>query len=222
MRRVPVLLHRVPRAVHLHRGGRVPAGRQAPRLRALPGEVRDRRAALHLLRLLRRGVPVRRDSHGHRDARGAVRLARPVHLREGHALEFRGARRVARDGEPAARAGRSRASGRRSRCTRTDSAHRRPIPSRSRRRARAAYGRTPPRPPGARSVSTDAGPSQSSVLLQVSQEPRRSGMQFVEAPWRNGRRRRFQNLPLERASGFEPRRGHRRGTFLAPAPSNGG
>ena len=37
LRRVPVLLDGVPRPVHLHRGGRVPAGRQAPRLRALPG-----------------------------------------------------------------------------------------------------------------------------------------------------------------------------------------
>ena len=51
--------------------GEYPEGRQAPRLRALPGEVRHRRAALHLLRLLRRGVPLRRHPHGHRHARRA-------------------------------------------------------------------------------------------------------------------------------------------------------
>ena len=65
--------------------GRVSRGRQAPRLRALPRAVRDRRAALHLLRLLRRGVPLRRHPHGHRHPRRPLRLARPVHLREGPA-----------------------------------------------------------------------------------------------------------------------------------------
>ena len=49
--------------------GRVPRGRRAPRLRALPGDVRHRRAPLHLLRLLRRGLPLRRHPHGHRHAR---------------------------------------------------------------------------------------------------------------------------------------------------------
>ena len=65
LRRVPLLLHGVPGAVHLHRAGRVRAGRQAARLRAVPGEVRHRRAPLHLLRLLRRGVPLRRDPDGY-------------------------------------------------------------------------------------------------------------------------------------------------------------
>ena len=45
-------------------------------LRALPGRVRDRRAAVHLLRLLRRGVPLRRHSDGYRTTPGALRLAR--------------------------------------------------------------------------------------------------------------------------------------------------
>jgi hypothetical protein len=48
----------LPRAVHPHRGRRVRRGRPAARLRALPRHVRHRRAALHLLRLLRGGVPV--------------------------------------------------------------------------------------------------------------------------------------------------------------------
>ena len=75
--------------------GEYPRGRQAPRLRALPREVRHRRAALHLLRLLRRGVPVRRHPHGHGHARRALRLARPVHLRARPAAVVRGPRRHA-------------------------------------------------------------------------------------------------------------------------------
>ena len=115
LRRVPLLLDRLPGAVHPHRPRRVPGGRQAPRLRALPRAVRHRRAALHLLRLLRRGVPLRRHPHGHRQARRALRLARPVHLRERPAHGVVGARRLAQDREPAPRAGRSLASRHRSR-----------------------------------------------------------------------------------------------------------
>ncbi len=78
------------------------------RLRALPQDVRHRRAALHLLRLLRRGLPLRRHPHGHRHARGAVRLAQQF-IRQGSAHQLHRPRRRALTAEPAARAGRSHA-----------------------------------------------------------------------------------------------------------------
>src|SRR5262249_12454576 len=96
----------------------VPGGRPAPRLRALPREVRGGRAPVHLLRVLRRGVPVRRDPDGHGYARRAVRLARPVHLRPRLAALVPRARRLVRDAQPAARAGRRDAPGARPRAPR--------------------------------------------------------------------------------------------------------
>ena len=71
LRGVLVLQHGVSSAVHPHRSGRIRAGRPALRLRALPQCVRYRRAALHLLRLLCRSVPMRCDSHGHRHPHAA-------------------------------------------------------------------------------------------------------------------------------------------------------
>src|ERR1051326_5727404 len=62
LHRLLSLLHRLPGRVHLHRGGRV--SRQSGG--KIPRALRDRYAALHLLRLLRRGLSVRRDTHGHR------------------------------------------------------------------------------------------------------------------------------------------------------------
>ena len=43
--------------------------------REAPGDLRDRRAALRRLRAVRRGLPVRRDPHGHRRARAPDREA---------------------------------------------------------------------------------------------------------------------------------------------------
>jgi NADH-quinone oxidoreductase subunit H len=104
VRGVSLLLHGVPRAVHPHRRRRVPRGGQAPRLRALPRGVRDRRAPVRLLRVLRGSVPVRRDPHGHRAARGSLRLARPVHLRARSAHELRRSGRQEAQREPPPRA----------------------------------------------------------------------------------------------------------------------
>ena len=53
--------HRVSRAMHLYRSGRVS---RSPR-REVPVALRDRHAAMHLLRVLRRGLPLRRDQDGH-------------------------------------------------------------------------------------------------------------------------------------------------------------
>ena len=63
----------LPGAVHLHRGRRV-RGRSD---REVPGQVRDRRAALHRVRLLRRGVPEGRDPDGLGRAHAAVATSAP-------------------------------------------------------------------------------------------------------------------------------------------------
>ncbi len=61
MHRVLSVRDRLPRAVHIYRGGRVARSAR----REISGALRNRHAALHLLRAVRRGVPVRRDSDGH-------------------------------------------------------------------------------------------------------------------------------------------------------------
>jgi len=56
-------------------------------------DVRDRRATLRLLRLLRGSVSVRRHPDGHRHARSTLRLTRAVHVRSRAAHGHDGARR---------------------------------------------------------------------------------------------------------------------------------
>jgi NADH-quinone oxidoreductase subunit H len=101
LRRVPLLQHGVPCAMHLHRAGRVRARRSTLRLRALPFGLHDRRAPLHLLRLLRRGVPLRCDSNGYRHAHAPLDPTGALPLRQGDPAFDPGTGRELPHGQPA-------------------------------------------------------------------------------------------------------------------------
>src|SRR5919204_602234 len=89
MRRLLALRRRVSRRLHPRRGGGEHGRQQSLGRRAVCAHLRDQPVALHLLRLLRARLPVRRHHPGSgvRDLRV---LARRPHLHEGHAP--RGAR----------------------------------------------------------------------------------------------------------------------------------
>ena len=84
VRRLLALRRRVPGG--LHPGRRRGEHGREPRLRrrALRAHLRDQHEPLHLLRLLRARVPVRRD-HARERVRDRGVLARRPHLHEGHA-----------------------------------------------------------------------------------------------------------------------------------------
>src|SRR4029450_8267946 len=89
----------LPREVHPRSGGREHAGQPGVRRRALRGCLRDQHDPLHLLRLLRAGLPVRRDHDGERLRARRLQPQRPD-LHEGDA-----ARRPARAHAAQARGG---------------------------------------------------------------------------------------------------------------------
>ena len=84
VRRLLALRRRLPRRLHPRRPGR--EHRRQPRLggRALRAHLRDQHEPLHLLRLLRARLPVRRD-HARERVRDLRVLARRPDLHEGHA-----------------------------------------------------------------------------------------------------------------------------------------
>ena len=92
VRRLLALRRRLPGRLHPRRRGR--EHRRQPRLgrRALRAHLRDQHEPLHLLRLLRARLPVRRD-HARQRVRALRVLARRPDLHEGHA-----ARRADQDG----------------------------------------------------------------------------------------------------------------------------
>src|SRR5215208_2273889 len=90
---------RLPGRVHPRRRGREHTGQSGLRRRAIRGGLRDQHGPLHLLRLLRDRLPVRRNHHGQRLRAGRLQPQRPD-LHEGDA-----ARRPARAHPASARGG---------------------------------------------------------------------------------------------------------------------
>src|SRR5262249_59376055 len=99
VRRLFAVRRRLPRRLHPRRCGREPGRRSPLRRRALRRGVRDQPQPLHLLRLLRGRVPVRRDHDGPR-VRDVGLQPQRSHLHEGDA-----ARRAAREGPAPPRRG---------------------------------------------------------------------------------------------------------------------
>ena len=83
VRRLLALRRRVPRRLHPRRPGGEHAGQPRLGRRALRADLRDQHEPLHLLRLLRARLPVRRD-HARQRVRDLRVLARRPDLHEGH------------------------------------------------------------------------------------------------------------------------------------------
>src|SRR4029079_2816614 len=84
VRRLLALRRSVPRGLHPRRRRGEPRGEPGLRERALRPDLRDQHEPLHLLRLLRAGLPVRRH-HTRQRVRDRRVLTRRPHLHEGHA-----------------------------------------------------------------------------------------------------------------------------------------
>ena len=105
--RLLALRRRLPGRLHPRRRGRERARRARLAGRALRAHLRDQHGALHLLRLLRGRVPVRRD-HARQRLRALRALARRAHLHQGDAARAAAAAHAGAGSRPSSTAARRR------------------------------------------------------------------------------------------------------------------